>query len=111
MWTDIEPKTDLLNFGVVADTAAQLIRDAGGQPLSIGVSGNWGVGKSSLVKMVGESLKSSSDAQGKYISSILMLGYIRGLTMRAWHCCRWFRINCIADGREDGVFSQLPLAA
>lgn len=67
MWTDIETKTDLLNFGVVADTAAQLIRDAGGQPLSIGVSGNWGVGKSSLVKMVGESLKSSSDAQGKYI--------------------------------------------
>ncbi|SDL47268.1 Predicted P-loop ATPase, KAP-like [Janthinobacterium sp. OK676] len=67
MWTDIETKTDLLNFRVVADTAAQLIRDAGGQPLSIGVSGNWGVGKSSLVKMIGESLKTPLEQQHKYV--------------------------------------------
>lgn len=67
MWTDIETKVDLLNFKVVADTAAQLIRDTGGHPLSIGVSGNWGVGKSSLVKMIGESLKTPSSESGKYI--------------------------------------------
>lgn len=67
MWNDIETKIDLLNFRVLADTAAELIRDAGGQPLSIGVSGNWGVGKSSLVKMIGESLKSLSNTNGKFI--------------------------------------------
>jgi predicted KAP-like P-loop ATPase len=67
MWTDIETKVDLLNFRVVADTAAQLICDAGGHPLSIGVSGNWGVGKSSLVKMIGESLKTPSVGNSKYI--------------------------------------------
>lgn len=58
MWNDIETTQDLLNFKVVADTAAQMIKDGNGQPVSIGVSGSWGVGKSSLVQMIGESLKS-----------------------------------------------------
>ena len=56
MWNDVETTNDLLNFGVVADTAAQLIRDSGNEPLSIGISGSWGSGKSSLVKMIGKSL-------------------------------------------------------
>jgi len=58
MWNDVETIEDLLNFKVIADTAAQMIKDANGQPVSIGVSGGWGVGKSSLVQMIGESLKS-----------------------------------------------------
>lgn len=58
MWNDVETTQDLLNFKVVADTAAQIINDANGQPVSIGVSGSWGVGKSSLVKMIGDSVKS-----------------------------------------------------
>jgi len=57
MWNDVEATQDLLNFKVVADTAAQIIKDGNGQPISIGVSGSWGVGKSSLVKMIGESIK------------------------------------------------------
>lgn len=58
MWNDVETTQDLLNFKVVADTAAQMIKDGNGQPVSIGISGSWGVGKSSLVQMIGESLKS-----------------------------------------------------
>ncbi|MBT4331207.1 MAG: NTPase KAP [Gammaproteobacteria bacterium] len=57
MWNDVETTQDLLNFKVVADTAAQMIKDGNGQPVSIGVSGSWGVGKSSLVQMIGESIK------------------------------------------------------
>lgn len=57
MWNDIETTQDLLNFQVVADIAAQIIKDANGQPVSIGVSGSWGTGKSSLVQMIGESIK------------------------------------------------------
>lgn len=61
MWNDVETTQDLLNFKVVADTAAQMIKDGNGQPVSIGVSGSWGTGKSSLVKMIGESIKSLDD--------------------------------------------------
>ena len=59
MWNDVETTQDLLNFTVVADTVAELIIEADNQPISIGVSGNWGAGKSSMVKMIGESLKKS----------------------------------------------------
>lgn len=66
MWNDVEAKTDLLNFSHVAKAAAQLIQDAGGEPLTIGVSGNWGTGKSSLVKMIGAELKAKA-GDDKYI--------------------------------------------
>lgn len=67
MWHDVETTTDLLNFQVVADTAAQLIRDSCNQPISIGVSGNWGTGKSSLVKMIGESLQKEDVSEQHYL--------------------------------------------
>ena len=60
MWNDIETTKDTLNFSVVAETAAELIIESDGQPISIGVSGNWGVGKSSMVKMIGEAIKNKS---------------------------------------------------
>ena len=66
MWTDVETTQDLLNFKVVADTAAQMIKDGNGQPVSIGVSGSWGAGKSSLVQMIGESIK-NLDGDKNYI--------------------------------------------
>lgn len=52
MWHDNETTVDYLNFGVVADACAKLLQQAQGIPISIGVSGGWGVGKSSLVRMV-----------------------------------------------------------
>lgn len=67
MWHDVETTKDLLNFTVVADTAAQLVRESTGQPLSIGVSGSWGTGKSSLVKMIGASLEEADGDEGKYV--------------------------------------------
>jgi predicted KAP-like P-loop ATPase len=57
MWNDVETTDDLLNYSIMAQTAAQLIKDSGSIPLSIGVSGSWGTGKSSLVKMIGKKLK------------------------------------------------------
>ncbi|MBB4516016.1 KAP family P-loop NTPase fold protein [Paraburkholderia fungorum] len=71
MWQDIEAEVDLLNFGVVARAAADLIRQAGGAPLTIGVSGGWGAGKSTLVKLIKADLeaaevKGASDS-GRYV--------------------------------------------
>jgi len=66
IWHDVETTKDLLNFTVVANTAAQLVLESDGQPISIGISGNWGTGKSSLVKMIGVSLK-EADSDQKYV--------------------------------------------
>lgn len=67
MWHDVETTKDLLNFDIVAKIAAQLVRDSGGHPLSIGVSGSWGTGKSSLVKMIGAALAKEDSSKDKYI--------------------------------------------
>lgn len=49
MWADNQTTRDFLNFEGVATSIAQLIFQADCQPVSIGVSGAWGVGKSSLL--------------------------------------------------------------
>jgi predicted KAP-like P-loop ATPase len=71
MWNDVETTQDFLNFSVIAKTVAELIDESGEKPISIGVSGSWGAGKSSMVKMIGESLKSKDynkvDKEKNYI--------------------------------------------
>ncbi len=57
MWHDNETTIDYLNFGVVADACAKLLQQAGGEPISVGISGGWGAGKTSLVKMVAQRLQ------------------------------------------------------
>ena len=56
MWTDNETTRDYLNFGVVAKTVAEIIEQADSRPISIGVSGAWGVGKSSMIKLIQKEL-------------------------------------------------------
>lgn len=67
MWNDIETTDDLLNYSIIAKTAAQLIKDSKSTPLSIGVSGNWGTGKSSLVKMIGKTLKDENSGNNQFV--------------------------------------------
>lgn len=57
MWSDNETTVDYLNFSVVADACAKLLQQAKGTPISVGVSGGWGVGKTSLVRMIEGRLK------------------------------------------------------
>jgi predicted KAP-like P-loop ATPase len=56
VWADSETEKDFLNFSGIADTVAEIIVQANGRPISIGVSGAWGIGKSSLIKLTQASL-------------------------------------------------------
>lgn len=68
MWHDIETAKDLLNYRILACTAAQMICEADGEPLSIGVSGSWGSGKSSLVRMISAELEGMiAEDKAKYV--------------------------------------------
>lgn len=57
MWTDNETDRDLLNFTGVAQSIAELVIQADGKPISIGVSGAWGIGKSSMMKLTQSALR------------------------------------------------------
>jgi len=56
MWPDNETERDFLNFSGVADTIAEIIVQARGRPISVGVSGAWGIGKSSMIRLTRASL-------------------------------------------------------
>ena len=65
MWPDNETDRDFLNFTGVAETVAEIIFQAQGRPISIGVSGAWGVGKSSMIKLIRRSLKERGETGGR----------------------------------------------
>ena len=48
MWSDTESKEDYLNFGEVSQIVTEILETEAMLPVSIGVFGNWGAGKSSL---------------------------------------------------------------
>lgn len=72
MWHDIEAEVDLLNFGLIANAATNLIKDAGDMPVTIGISGGWGAGKSTLVKLVQAQLGQGIKKDDKKPPYILM---------------------------------------
>jgi predicted KAP-like P-loop ATPase len=65
MWADNEADRDFLNFTGVAETVAEIIVQARGKPISIGVSGAWGVGKSSMIRMVRNGLAERTEGRAK----------------------------------------------
>lgn len=56
MWSDNETTQDLLGYQVHVDLLKKIILDDRMLPISIGVFGNWGSGKSSLMLLLKESI-------------------------------------------------------
>ena len=85
MWPDNETERDFLNFSGVSDTVAEMIVQARGRPISIGVSGAWGIGKSSMIKLIQASLGKRPRQDGERItsSSNSTHGSTRATMMRA----------------------------
>jgi predicted KAP-like P-loop ATPase len=69
MWADNETERDFLNFSGVAETVAEIIVQAKGRPISIGVSGAWGIGKSSMIKLTRSAIAAREQTGGasKYV--------------------------------------------
>lgn len=57
MWADNETKDDLLGYQVHADLLRDVVFDPKMLPISIGVFGDWGSGKSSLMLLMQESIE------------------------------------------------------
>lgn len=57
---DHETAIDFLNYEAIAKTVADLLRESRHRALTIGVHGDWGAGKSSVLKMVEASMAGDS---------------------------------------------------
>lgn len=58
MWSDNETTQDLLGYQVHADLLQKIILNESMLPISIGVFGNWGSGKSSLMLLLKKGIES-----------------------------------------------------
>lgn len=54
---DNETAVDLLYYEAVARTVVRVVSEKSDQPLSVGIHGDWGAGKSSVLMMIEESFK------------------------------------------------------
>lgn len=52
MWSDNETDIDFLNYSETAELVSATLKDSSIRPVSLGLFGGWGVGKSSLMRMV-----------------------------------------------------------
>lgn len=61
LWKDSETVVDYLNFDYIIDAVVNIVLDEELSPSSIGLYGDWGSGKSSLMKMVETRLNEEND--------------------------------------------------
>jgi len=52
MWSDNETNIDFLNYSETAELISATLKQESIRPVSLGLFGGWGVGKSSLMRMV-----------------------------------------------------------
>lgn len=67
MWRDSETSEDFLNFTEVADQIATMATTSTLLPISIGVFGGWGTGKSTVLKLVEAKLPPSGQKGGPLV--------------------------------------------
>ena len=73
--SDNETKVDMLNNRAIAKTVADVIRECDNRPISIGVHGDWGAGKSSILAMVEDDLKSKTTDKNNNVVCIRFNGW------------------------------------
>ena len=78
VWQDNETEIDLLGFDVHADLIRSVITDPSVLPVTVGVFGDWGGGKSSIMKMLQKELsneKAYPDVVCLYFNGWTFEGY------------------------------------
>lgn len=77
MWSDNETTTDLIGFKVHADLIRSVVTDPNLLPVVLGVFGDWGGGKSSIMKMLAQDLNTDQhqDTICLYFNGWMFEGY------------------------------------
>lgn len=52
MWADVDTNKDFLNYSEIADLVVDVIRDPTMRPVTVGIFGSWGTGKSTLLNLI-----------------------------------------------------------
>lgn len=131
--SDHETKIDLLNYESIATTIVALLCDNPEQPVTIGVHGDWGAGKSSVLEMIEAGLQKTDGVlclkfngwrfQGFEDAKIALIeGIVTGLienrpslnqatelVKEAWRCIDWLKIAKKAGGLALTAATGIPI--
>ncbi|MFF5381112.1 KAP family P-loop NTPase fold protein [Pedobacter suwonensis] len=94
MWADNETSEDLLGFKVHADLLINIINDESILPITIGVFGDWGSGKSSILQIVKEEFDKADDKDSLSI-------YFNGWTFEGYDDAKAALLNSILKELEE----------
>lgn len=94
MWADNETAEDLLGFKVHADLLINILNDESVLPITIGVFGDWGSGKSSVLQIVKEEFEKDDDKDSLCI-------YFNGWTFEGYDDAKAALLNSILKELED----------
>ena len=134
--SDNETKIDMLNNKAIAITVAELIRECDDRPISIGVHGDWGAGKSSILFMIEDELQSKADKDSNIVcirfngwqhqgfedskialmSAIVselsknekLVGKAKETFMKLWKSINWLSVAKVAGSAVFSLSTGLP---
>lgn len=75
MWSDNETDQDLLGFSIHADLLRSIITKPDMLPVTVGLFGDWGGGKSSILKILQRDLAQEEEFAAIYFNSWVFEGY------------------------------------
>lgn len=75
MWSDNETKTDFLNFEDTVESVVHILTRKDLKPMSLGLFGGWGSGKSSMLRMVEEKIRADDEAIVLIFDAWVFQGY------------------------------------
>ena len=69
MWSDIESKIDFLNYSEASEIIINVLQNPQMLPISIGVFGSWGTGKSTILNLIEKDLEHTVN-NDNYVTSV-----------------------------------------
>jgi predicted KAP-like P-loop ATPase len=75
MWNDKETNVDLLGHRRIAQTIVEIIREAELRPITIGIQGSWGAGKTSILSLIEAELTDDPETLCLTFNGWLYQGY------------------------------------
>ena len=104
MWSDKETSKDLLGYTVHARLLKNVVTNEQNLPITVGLYGDWGSGKSSILKILEEELKRDDDT---------VVVYFDGWSFESFDDAKMALIQGIVDAleKEEKFFSKVAGSA
>ena len=103
MWSDNETTQDLLGYQVHADLLKKIILNDAMLPISIGVFGNWGSGKSSLMLLLQQSLHEWEKSQVNEYHNIILQVYFNSWQFESYDTTKLTMIESILEALDKDI--------